>query len=223
MAESISFRSASVGSMSALPVAKTSTGSSPSMKRARSKSWMVMSLKMPPDALRYSREARPGSREVMITWRISPISPERAASRAARCPGSYRRLKSIWIGLSKPSSAARQALTLASDRSMGFSQKMALPAFADASMRSACVGVDVAISTASACAMASPALAVTTHPNRLPTSSAAAETGSYTAASSALLERTIVAACIFPIRPQPSNAILIIDFLPMVMQKTLRI
>ena len=39
-----------VGSTSALPVAKTSAGSSSSMKRARSKSWIVMSRKMPPEA-----------------------------------------------------------------------------------------------------------------------------------------------------------------------------
>src|SRR6266536_2002767 len=65
-AQSMSPIAARLGSTSAAPMALTSTTSLAIMNRARSKSWIVMSAKRPPDVLMYSAGWGAGSRDVIL-------------------------------------------------------------------------------------------------------------------------------------------------------------
>src|ERR1700704_535013 len=73
--ESISPTPPIAGSVRQLPVANNESASSSSIHRKISKSWISMSLKMPPDVPRYSVGGAPGSRLVMTSISGSPISP----------------------------------------------------------------------------------------------------------------------------------------------------
>ena len=85
----------------------------------------------------------------------SPISPSATARATAACAGSKRRLKPIWNGTPAASTAASARSTSARSSDTGFSQKIALPASAAATIRSACVSVEVQIATASTSGAAS--------------------------------------------------------------------
>ena len=63
--------------------------------------------------------------------------------------GSKRRLKPIISGAFSARTTSRQRRTRSTERSIGFSQKIALPALAACSIMSACRSVGVVISTAS--------------------------------------------------------------------------
>ena len=78
----------------------------------------------------------------------SPISPEsRRFLRAAKV-GSKRRLNPIMQGTPAFETASAHLRARSRSRSTGFSQKIALPAAADRMMRSACVSVLEAMTTA---------------------------------------------------------------------------
>src|SRR5687767_11883032 len=105
------------------------------------------------------------------------------------------------------SATARQRAARSRSRWSGFSQKIGLPARAPASIRSACVSVELAISSAS---MESSAIASRADAMRAPCNCAsvcaAATSLSATQASSAPARVTRVAAWIRPIRPAPMSA-----------------
>ena len=84
----------------------------------------------------------------MITCSSTPISPLRKRSCRDLKLGSKRRLNPTSILTPAAATTRRHASTRRSDRSIGFSQKIALPALAAATARSAWVSVDEAITTA---------------------------------------------------------------------------
>ena len=114
-----------------------------------SKSWIVMSRKIPPDTLIYSAGGAPGSRLVIVTISTLPMRPSLMALCTAAKWGSKRRLKPSITFAPVSRMTLRQALTRAMSRSIGFSQKTALPTRENRSIRSAWVLVGVHISTAS--------------------------------------------------------------------------
>ena len=77
------------------------------------------------------------------------MSPRAMRAWSAAKLGSKRRLNATNSGTFAFFTAARHWSTRFSERSMGFSQKIALPAFAAAMISSACVSVDDAMITAS--------------------------------------------------------------------------
>jgi hypothetical protein len=114
-----------------------------------SKSWIVMSRKMPPETRMYSGGGGAGSRLEIRTRCGSPTAPAATASRTDWCAGAKRRLKPIWNGTPASSTARSARSTSARSSDTGFSQKIALPASAAATMKSACVAVLEQIATAS--------------------------------------------------------------------------
>ncbi len=108
----------------------------------------------------------------------SPTVPSATAAATAACAGSNRRLKPIWNGTPAASTAASAASTVARSSDTGFSQKIALPALAAATICGAWkpVGVQIATASTSAAAISSSALSAAGTPRRALTSSAA---GSY--------------------------------------------
>mmetsp|Transcript_2504 Transcript_2504/g.8121 ORF Transcript_2504/g.8121 Transcript_2504/m.8121 type:complete len:236 (-) Transcript_2504:288-995(-) len=112
------------------PVAKTSRGSSPIRKRDMSRSWIAMSLKMPPPPSTYFFGGGDGSRDVSRIWTGEPISPSMMALLTRMKLGSKRRC-SATISLT-PFSRAKSTLWMVSSSSVaiGFSQKMSLPSSA---------------------------------------------------------------------------------------------
>src|SRR6516225_11910937 len=163
-----------------------------------------MSRKIPPDRLMYSIGGRPGSREVIVTISTSPIWPSSIAFRTAMKCGSKRRLKPTINVALVSSTTFRQALTRSMSRSIGFSQKTALPAREKRSMRSAWVSVGVQMITA----LISVADSIASidrvwHPYCRSIDSAAAGTASVTATSVPLGLSFIVFAWTLPMRPAP--------------------
>ena len=129
--------------------AYTSTTSLPVTNRAMSKSWIIMSRKMPPDTSMYEIGGGAGSRLVMRTMCRSPTEPSITAERTEACAASNRRLKPTWNGTPLDSITANASSTLPRSSEIGFSQKMALPACAAAIMNGTCVSVLLQIATAS--------------------------------------------------------------------------
>mmetsp|Transcript_2505 Transcript_2505/g.8127 ORF Transcript_2505/g.8127 Transcript_2505/m.8127 type:complete len:236 (-) Transcript_2505:288-995(-) len=119
------------------PVAKTSRGSSPIRKRDMSRSWIAMSLKMPPPPCTYLSGGGAGSREQSFTTIVSPMVPSAIERLTREKFGSNRRCSAV-ISFTP---LARQRLTAlmvsAKSVAIGFSQKMSLPAFAAAVICSA--------------------------------------------------------------------------------------
>jgi len=114
-----------------------------------SKSWIIMSRKIPPDTLTYSGGGGAGSRLMTCSRCGSPISPRWMASRTRAKVGSKRRLKPTW-NLTPACSTARSTWSIRTrSSSIGFSVKMCLPAAAAASITLACVSVDEHTRTAS--------------------------------------------------------------------------
>ena len=99
---------------------------------------------------------------MMVASSTVPMSPLRMRFSSAAKFGSKRRLKPIIKFDLFFSTTLRQLNILSTDNDTGFSQRMALPAFDAASIRSACVPVGVAIRIASTSfdAMISSTLAV---------------------------------------------------------------
>ena len=125
-------------------------GSSPSRKRAMSRSWIIMSRKSPPErSTKLERRRRRIARSDRHDLDIADLAGgDRGGAARAKC-GSKRRLKPT---ISLPPAArttSRQARMRAALRSTGFSQNTALPARAARSIRSAWVSVGVQITTAS--------------------------------------------------------------------------
>ena len=85
----------------------------------------------------------------MVTISTLPTAPSSIAFFTAMKCGSKRRLKPTISAASALSTVARHASTRFTSRSIGFSQKIALPARAKRSIRSAWVSVGVQITTAS--------------------------------------------------------------------------
>jgi hypothetical protein len=102
-----------------------------------------------------------------------------------------------------------QARMRSDDMSTGFSQKIALPAFALAWIRSKCVSVGVPITTASmsGLAMISSELITGASVSR-PSALAAVGNASATAATRAPSTWLTLRACTWPMRPQPRIPIL---------------
>ena len=113
-----------------------------------SKSWIVISRKIPPETFTYSGGGGAGSREVMRTMCGSPIAPACTRSRMRRKLWSNLRLKPTWIFTPAFFTSARAFFTRATVRSTGFSQKMCFPRAAAALTRSACVSVELHTMTA---------------------------------------------------------------------------
>mmetsp|Transcript_31554 Transcript_31554/g.93741 ORF Transcript_31554/g.93741 Transcript_31554/m.93741 type:complete len:236 (+) Transcript_31554:665-1372(+) len=112
------------------PVAKTSRGSSPIRKRDMSRSWIAMSLKMPPPPCTYLSGGGAGSREQSFTTIVSPMVPSAIERLTREKFGSNRRCSAV-ISFTP---LARQRLTAlmvsAKSVAIGFSQKMSLPSSA---------------------------------------------------------------------------------------------
>ena len=88
-------KSAIAWSMLHAPVARMRTGSQPMRKRAMSRSWTAMSLKMPPPPLTYSGGGGAGSREHSLTTIGSPISAVAIACLMREKLGSKRRWSAV--------------------------------------------------------------------------------------------------------------------------------
>ena len=84
VAVSTSPASPMAGSMRQAPWAYSSTISWPDRYRTISRSWIIMSMKMPPDRATYWAGGGSGSRELIRTYWTSPILPEATASFMAR-------------------------------------------------------------------------------------------------------------------------------------------
>ena len=125
------------GSVKTDPVAMTRTGMSPIRNTAMSKSWIIMSLKIPPERRMYSAGGAPGSREVMTPISGVPIRPSLMAAFTPMKCGSKRRLNPTISVAPVSSTTSRQARTRAESRSIGFSQNTALPARENSSICSA--------------------------------------------------------------------------------------
>ena len=100
-----------------------------------------MSRKMPPEWRTYSIGGGAGSRLVIRTRCGSPTGRRRPPRATDACAGSKRRLKPIWNGTPASSTAASARSTVSRSSETGFSQKIALPARAASTIRSACVSV----------------------------------------------------------------------------------
>ena len=122
-----------------------------------SKSWIIMSRKMPPETSMYGIGGGAGSRLVMRTMCRSPTEPSITAARTEACAASKRRLKPTWNGTPLDSITASASSTLPRSSEIGFSQKIALPACAAAIMNGTWVSVLLQIATASTSADASTA------------------------------------------------------------------
>src|SRR3954453_12460822 len=206
MAVSMSPASPIAGSTRTAPRANTSTTSEPLTYRAMSKSWIVMSRKIPPETRMYSIGGGAGSRLLIRTICGSPSSPAATAARTAAWAGSKRRLKPIWNGTPAASTAAIARSTSSRSSETGFSQKIALPAPAAATMRSAWVSVLVQIATASTAGdpSTSSTEAATGTPSAVPTLRAVSACASKSTATVAPgTRRASSSACMRPIRPKP--------------------
>ena len=205
-AVSMSSTVAIAGSTRTAPRAKTSTTSLPVTKRAMSKSWIVMSRKIPPEPRRYSSGGGAGSRLEMRTSCGSPTVPSATAAATAACAGSKRRLKPIWNGTPVSSTTASARSTCARSSDTGFSQKIALPARAASTIRSACVPVGEQIATAStsSAASSSSTLRRRRRADGLAISRAVSSCASWTAVTDAPgTWRASRSACMRPMRPTP--------------------
>src|SRR4051794_21282660 len=140
----------------------------------------------------------------------SPISPAATAAATASCAGSKRRLKPIWNGTPAASTAASARSTSARSSDTGFSQKIALPAPAAATISSACVSVGEQMATASTSGALSSSSrsAATTAPSASATVRALASNSSWIQVTAAPgTWRSSSSACMRPIRPTPSTPI----------------
>ena len=100
------------GSVSTLPVAWSVAASSSRIQRKMSKSWISMSLKMPPELLMYGMGGAPGSRLVTISISGVPISPAASRALAAENVGSKRRWNPIMQVTPDFATASAQVLEL---------------------------------------------------------------------------------------------------------------
>ena len=183
---------------------------SPRKKRAMSKSWIVMSRKMPPETFTYSTGGAAGSRLMMSRFSRSPTRPSATAARSAANDGSKRRLKPNMTGVVTASSSSRAASTSAMSRAMGFSHRTALPAFAAASRWRMCRGVGDPMMTASIeSSVKTESMSVVWRaPWTAASFSAASPKGSAMRARVAPGWEAMVRAWTWPMRPAPMTAIL---------------
>ena len=125
---------------------------------------------------------------------------------------SKRRLNPIWSGISKPLIASLHSFTLFISRSIGFSQKIALPALAPIVINLVWVGVADAINIASISSefIASSGELTTSALFCFATCKAKSLLMSYTYFKFASGCAEIISACILPMRPAPIREILII-------------
>ena len=107
-----------------------------------------MSRKMPPDRERYSAGGGDGSRLMMLTCSTDPTVPASISSLIFWNDGSCRRLNPMLRCTPCCSAALTPSRAVSTFRSMGFSQKMALPATAADLIKSVCVSVGLAMTTA---------------------------------------------------------------------------
>ena len=191
------------------PKAWTST-MSPRKKRAMSKSWIVMSRKMPPETFTYSTGGAAGSRLMMSRFSRSPTRPSATAARSAANDGSKRRLKPNMTGVVTAPSSSRAASTSAMSRAMGFSHRTALPAFAAASRWGMCRGVGDPMMTASIeSSVKTESMSVVWRaPWTAASFSAASPKGSAMRARAAPGWEAMVRAWTWPMRPAPMTAML---------------
>ncbi|BBI92410.1 transposase IS3 family [Serratia symbiotica] len=112
------------------PEHTTDTGSSPIMKRAISKSWIVISRNIPPETRTYSANGGDGSREIITKDSGLPMLPCTASFFTLRNCGSKRWLKPIKSETLCSFTTFKQSRTRTRSRGTGFSQKIALPCFA---------------------------------------------------------------------------------------------
>src|SRR3990167_8780227 len=90
-----------------------------------SRSWIIMSRKIPPETSRYALGGGPGSREVIETISRLPTAPASSSLFNRLKLGSKRRLNPTKNGTPARSTSAIARSTRSRSRSMGFSQKIA--------------------------------------------------------------------------------------------------
>src|SRR3954453_7419816 len=144
-----------------------------------------------------------------MTWRTSPIRPASMARRISAKVLSKRRLKaSITRPPTRSTSAAALSL-LAMSRSIGFSQRTALPSSTAFRRKPTWVSVGVPITTASTSDRATAAIGsvIASVPSAFASGSTASAKGSAKATSFAFGFAATLAAWILPMRPAPRTAI----------------
>mmetsp|Transcript_23793 Transcript_23793/g.34604 ORF Transcript_23793/g.34604 Transcript_23793/m.34604 type:complete len:266 (+) Transcript_23793:172-969(+) len=139
------------------PIARISSGSQPMRKRDMSRSWMAMSLKMPPPPRTYSKGGGEGSREHSFTWMGSPTSPRLMASFTRAKFGSNRRCRAVISFTLATLHVLMASIVSGMLVAMGFSQKMCFPFLAHAVICSAwnCEGEHIHTASTSGCSMTS--------------------------------------------------------------------
>src|SRR6185312_2779580 len=179
-----------------------------------------MSLKMPPEWRMYSSGGAPGSRLVTTSISGVPISPASRRAFTAANVGSKRRWKPIMHVTPAFFTAAAHSFARARSRSTGFSQKIALPAAAARTMKSACVSVDEPMTTAAIARSANTSSALATRALwSVASDCAASALTSDTAARRTPGWRARLPAWIRPMRPAPSKATSIMGFSPSGMRR----
>mmetsp|Transcript_23148 Transcript_23148/g.91839 ORF Transcript_23148/g.91839 Transcript_23148/m.91839 type:complete len:260 (-) Transcript_23148:397-1176(-) len=199
-------RSRMSGETQLRPEAKISVGSEAMRKRAMSRSWIAMSVKMPPPPATYEAGGGAGSREQSLTTIGSPISPRRMPALTRWNDGSKRRCSAVMSFKFSRSIARIAAMVSESVVASGFSQKTCFPARAHAWICSAWTfdGEQIHTASTSGCSMTSCASAVqASTPNIRAASSALSIVGLDTMTTRAPDARDSVSKCTRPMRPHP--------------------
>src|SRR5215212_2003142 len=132
----------------------------------------------------------------------SPLSTRRLAS---AYPESKRLWKPIWSMAPEDSTASTTPTVSSWPSAIGFSQNAGMPASTEASIRGACAGVEVAMTTASGPDRRMSSMVPDLPPTSAATPSARRESASPTRISSTLGSPASRPACNAPMRPAPNS------------------
>src|SRR5215212_1636397 len=134
-----------------------------------------------------------------------PSSPLSTRRRASAYPEAKRLWKPIWSTAPEDSTASTTPTVSSWPSAIGFSQNAGMPASTEASIRGACAGVEVAMTTASGPDRRMSLMVPDLPPTSAATLSARRESASPTRISSTLGSPASRPACNAPMRPAPNS------------------